>query len=182
MYKLDEVMARMRDLREFSDYSQEEFAEKLGVSAEVYAEYESGARKMSVNKIYAAAAALMIDPGVLLTGEESNSDEAVAVYEGNGTEIARHDAYSFVSLNNSFMNANLEPMLVTVKEGVKPELLSHGGQEFNYVLEGMLRVIVGEREYYLKAGDSIYFDAKKPHAQLAMQGFAKFLTVIQKEG
>ena len=60
-------------------------------------------------------------------------------------------------------------MLVTIKEGVTPELVQHKGQEFNYVLEGSLRVIVGEKEYYLKTGDSIYFDATLPHAQIAME-------------
>jgi quercetin dioxygenase-like cupin family protein len=39
---------------------------------------------------------------------------------------------------------------------------------------------VGEKEYYLKTGDSIYFDATLPHAQIAMEKEARFLTVIQK--
>lgn len=48
------------------------------------------------------------------------------------------------------------------------------------MLEGALRVIVGEREFYLRAGDSLYFDATLPHAQVAMSKSAKFITVIQK--
>ena len=52
-------------------------------------------------------------------------------------------------------------------------------QEFNFVLEGKLRVIVGDKEYFLRAGDSLYFNPAYPHAQVPMDGnTAKFLTVI----
>ena len=41
MYELKEISARIKDLREFSDYSVEEFAKKVGISAVEYAEYEN---------------------------------------------------------------------------------------------------------------------------------------------
>ena len=73
----------------------------------------------------------------------------------------------------------MNPMLVKIDPADSPELVCHGGQEFNYVLEGMLRVIVGGEEYYLREGDSLYFNPNQPHAQLAMGGTsARFLTVI----
>ena len=75
----------------------------------------------------------------------------------------------------------MNPMLVTIAPSDSPELVSHGGQEFNFVLEGELRVIVGDREFFLRAGDSLYFNPQQPHAQLAMGGnSAKFLTVINE--
>ena len=75
----------------------------------------------------------------------------------------------------------MNPMLVTIAPTDTPELVMHGGQEFNFVLEGKLRVIVGDKDYFLREGDSIYFDPSLPHAQLAMGGKdAKFLTVINE--
>lgn len=180
MDNLSVICARIKDLREFSDYSEETFAAKLNITTQEYCEYESGARDIPIGLLYNISAALQIDPSVILFGKNATKKEAAVVYDGNGTVIERYDGYSFVSLNSDFMDRSIEPMLVTIKDGVKPELVKHKGQEFNYVLSGALRVIVGEREYYLRAGDSIYFDASLAHAQIAMDTEAKFLTVIEK--
>ena len=39
----------------------------------------------------------------------------------------------------------------------------HGGAEFIYVLRGTLLLHVGNTEYRLKSGDSVYFDPTVPH-------------------
>jgi len=48
-------------------------------------------------------------------------------------------------------------------------------------LEGLLRVVVGDEEFYLHKGDSLYFDPSLPHAQMAMGDKpARFITVINE--
>ncbi|MDR0752257.1 MAG: XRE family transcriptional regulator [Christensenellaceae bacterium] len=180
MDNLDEIRMRIKDLREFSDYTPQFFADKLGLPVDLYLDYEEGRKNLPIGTIYAIASALMIEPGVLLTGEEPHDDECTVVYAGKGREIMRYEGYSFSSLNGNFINPALEPMLVTIKEGVLPELVSHDGEEFNYVIEGMLRVNINSKDYYLKEGDSLYFNAKFPHAQVAMTPVARFITVLQK--
>lgn len=39
----------------------------------------------------------------------------------------------------------------------------HGGAEFIYVMAGTLRVHIGDTEYGLEVGDSIYFDPTVSH-------------------
>jgi quercetin dioxygenase-like cupin family protein len=65
----------------------------------------------------------------------------------------------------------------------KPEAaqVAHFGQEFNYVVEGKVKVTVGKRAYILARGDSIYFDAGLPHGQAAVDGPARFITIIQEK-
>ena len=54
---------------------------------------------------------------------------------------------------------------------------SHAGQEFNYVLEGKMNFYIGNKTIELYEGDSIYFDATKPHGMLAIgDKAAKILT------
>lgn len=180
MYSIQEVSARIKDLRNFNDYTVEDFAKKLGLTADEYAEYESGEKDIPIGLLYNIATVLEVDASFILFGKGSTQRIATAVYNGNGIEIERYAGYSFISLNADFVDRQLEPMIVTIAEGVTPELVKHTGQEFNYVLEGQLRVMVGEREYYLRAGDSLYFNAELPHAQVAMTKAAKFITVIQK--
>ena len=45
---------------------------------------------------------------------------------------------------------------------------SHPGQEFNLVLEGKMDLYIGGKTIELEEGDSIYFDATKPHGMLAV--------------
>jgi hypothetical protein len=39
---------------------------------------------------------------------------------------------------------------------------------------------VGSRDYDLAAGDSVYFDARIPHAQCAVGTASRFITIIQE--
>ena len=134
------------DSREFSEIDSATFAARLGVTESDYLDYESGAKDIPIGLLYNIASTLDVDPTYMLFGKSSTKNAATAVYSGNGTEIERYDGYSFISLNADFINRNFEPMIVTIKEGVTPELVMHTGQEFNYVLSGALRVIVGEKE------------------------------------
>ena len=176
--KIKDIASRIKDLREFSDYSLDDFAKKVNMSVEDYKNIEDGVVDIPIGTMYNIAAALEIDPTVLLTGQNSDRKEVAVCYAGQGLEIERYEGYSFSSLAHKFYNREMEPMIVTISEGVAPELVKHSGQEFNYVISGKLRVLIGNREYFLRAGDSIYVDPNIPHAQVSMQGESTFLTVI----
>ena len=56
---------------------------------------------------------------------------------------------------------------------------SHAGQEFNYILEGTVKIFIKDNEIILNEGDSIFFDATCEHAMIALNDEkAKFLAVI----
>ena len=67
--KIQLIALRMRDLREISGMSAEEVAEKSGVNADVYKEYESGTRDFSFSHLFNIAETLGVDISDLLTGE-----------------------------------------------------------------------------------------------------------------
>jgi quercetin dioxygenase-like cupin family protein len=178
MAKLD-VAAKIKDLREFCDFSSAEAAERIGIPESEYLEYEEGKKDIPIGLFYNIAAALSIDPTVLLTGNTSTRSDCDVVYDGKGTEVERYKGYKFTALANKFIGRVMEPMLVELEPEVVPDPVTHSGQEFNYVLSGELRVVLGEKEYYLREGDSIYFNPQIPHSQTAMGGrSAKFLTII----
>lgn len=175
------IAKRLIELRTFSDYSQKEMAGLLSIDEKEYAEYENGEKEVPINVIYHFASILKTEPGYVITGNLPDKDKVFVVYDGKGASIKRYEGYSFTSLANEFKNKTMNPMLVTIAPTDTPELVVHGGQEFNYVLEGELRVIVDNVDHFLRAGDSIYFDPSYPHAQLAMGGnSAKFLTIINE--
>lgn len=179
---LRQVTDRIRYLRDILDITEEEVAEKLGITTELYKDYESGAKDIPISMMYGVAAVFGVEPAEILTGEAPRMLEYTVTRNGQGISIDRYKGYSFEALAHNYIDKNKEPMLVTIDvSDTTPELVSHGGQEFNYVLEGTVGVILGKKTVTLHQGDCIYFDPRVPHGQFAIGSTAKFLTVIDSE-
>ena len=62
-------------------------------------------------------------------------------------------------------NTVMEPHLFTIAPGAgSGDSYAHEGEEFLYVLRGVLNIALEERWYQLKPGDSFYFESNTPHA------------------
>lgn len=174
---------RLAAQREIMGISAEEMAKAAGVTVEEYEKYERGEADFSFSFLYTAAAKLGIDVMDIITGEASHLKMATMVRKNEGTVIERSKAYRYQHLAYSFRNRKAEPFMVNVSYnpgGALPKLNVHEGQEFDYVVEGKLRVSIGGTEYLLTPGDSIYYDSSYPHAMQAIDGDAKFLAVVIK--
>ena len=73
----------------------------------------------------------------------------------------------------------LEPVLVELAEGIESAGdIPHEGEEFGYVLEGKIAIILGNKHYLCKKGEAFYYTASKPHSILNKgKGKAKFLWI-----
>ncbi|MGI5922633.1 MAG: helix-turn-helix transcriptional regulator [Lentisphaerae bacterium] len=180
-HKPNDIIARVRELREILDLSQEEVAEKLGIALDTYRQYETGQQSIPISTLNAVAELFHVDFTVLLTGDMPRMENYSLVRKGEGVKVERFPGYGFQSLAYNFKNRSMEPLLVTLEEhddDDEPPLVSHGGQEFNLVLEGKIKIVLGKHEFELGEGDSFYFDPRIPHGQRAIGGPAKFVTII----
>lgn len=181
--QIKQIAKRIIELREISELTEEQMAKELNLDIDVYRAYENAEVDFPVSILYEIAVKLGVDLTEILTGTSPKMHTGCLVRKGEGIEIERFKGYNFESVGYKFINRRMEPMIVTVGERTEnspPELVTHFGQEFNYVLEGTLKIILGSREYILNPGDSFYFDPTIPHAQCALGGKeSKFLTVIQ---
>jgi quercetin dioxygenase-like cupin family protein len=55
-----------------------------------------------------------------------------------------------------------------LEEGKNYNKNSHGGQEFDIVIDGTLELTLEDKVLTLTAGDSIYFDATRQHCMRAV--------------
>ncbi|MPN30224.1 hypothetical protein SDC9_177687 [bioreactor metagenome] len=94
--------------------------------------------------------------------------------------MERTKAYKYLALASGFRNAKAEPFEVTVEPNDQPiHLNTHPDQEFNLVLVGSLQLQIAGNDIILNEGDSIYFDASKPHGMKALNNKnVKFLAII----
>ena len=154
--QIKQIASRIIYMRETLELSQTDVAEKIGMPPEEYIAYETGEKDLPVSMIYSVAAALGIDATELLTGETPRMDSYAVTRRGQGASVERYKGYAFESLAANFRHRDKEPMLVTISpKDDKPELVSHGGQEFNYVLSGKVAVVLGAKTILLNEGDEV---------------------------
>ncbi len=179
--QLQQIATRIRELREISGLSQETVARELELTLEDYLRYESGDEDLPVSLLYRLASRFGVELSTLLTGEEPRLHSYCLVRRGKGVPVGRRSMYGYENLASNFVQKRAEPFLVTVEpeQDDTIHLNSHHGQEFNYVLEGTLKLFIDGHELVLQAGDSLYFDSSLPHGMKAVgDSPARFLAIV----
>lgn len=182
MNHIIEVSTRLRGLRDALDLSVEQIAQDCAVSPEEYSEYESGKKDIPVSFLHRISAKYGVELTALLFGQEPKMQAYFVTRAGKGVKVERTKAYSYQDLAAGFAHRVVSPFIVTVEpiDADKPMTMnSHQGQEFNYVLQGQMEIMVGGKSKILNPGDSIMFDATLPHGMRTTGGeTVKFLAII----
>jgi transcriptional regulator with XRE-family HTH domain len=180
--QVEQIAERIKELRGIAGISQESLARGIDIPVETYRDYESGSVDIPVGVLFEVAAFFKIDLTEILTGEAPRLHKYCVVRKGKGVEVERRTPYRYRSLAFNFIHKKAEPFLVTAEPKSESEPVpvnSHPGQEFNYVLEGSLLLVIDGREIILGEGDSIFFDSSAEHGMKALGGSAaRFLAVI----
>ncbi len=176
------IASRIKELRDISAISVKDLAAELQISEAVYLEYESGNTDIPVSFLYQIANRFNVELAAILTGDNPKLHTYQIVRKGKGANVERREHYKYQSLANNFIGKKAEPFIVTVApeaDSYPVHYNSHKGQEFNYVIEGTLKIIINGHELVLEEGDSIYFDSSANHGMKALNGKqAKFLAII----
>ncbi len=180
--QIKDIGLRLRSMREDMEITPEEMAQKLEVDIDSYLAYESGEMDFSFSLIYNAAEILGVDVLDLISGSAPTLSMCCMVKKGKGYSVKRDEEYDYKHLAYTFRNKKAEPFLVTITPDDKaPVMHGHDGQEFNYVLSGKMMLYIGDISYELSKGDSVYFDASVPHAEVAIgDKEAQFIAVVIK--
>ena len=187
--QVEQIAARIKELREIAGISPESLAKGIRLSTEAYRGYESGAVDIPIGVLYEVAGFFKIELTELLTGEAPRLSKYCLVRKDKGVAVERRTPYRYLSLAYNFIHKKAEPFLVTVEPsprdgargpvGGEVELNSHPGQEFNYVLEGRLKLVIDGTELVLEEGDSIFFDSERRSRHEGFGGrAARFLAII----
>lgn len=175
---IKQVGTRIKTLREISKETPASLAKILKLSEEEYLGYESGSFDIPVSLLYEVAGHFNVELTALLTGGEPHRKSVSLVRAGTGPGVKRSSGYKYTDLAYNFVHKKMEVFEVVVepKEG---HFNTHPGQEYNYCLEGSLKVNIESNEYILNPGDCIYFDSTQRHSMSALNNKnAKFLAVI----
>lgn len=171
---LDGIGDRLREERVKAGMSQRELARRLGLSASLISQLESGTSKPSVGTLYAIVNELDLSLDRLIRGHDFSGGPS----EGADhllSPLVRPSDRQVIDLASGVRWADLtrdteegvDFLLATYEVGGSStpdqSLMRHQGREYGYVISGTLGVQIGFQEYVLGPGDSISFDSTRPH-------------------
>jgi electron transfer flavoprotein alpha subunit/transcriptional regulator with XRE-family HTH domain len=153
--------AKMRKLRESHDWSQEALAQATGQTPDFIEQVENNEFSPSVSFLLRLADALNVERGTFLRKEEE------AIIQGRRAKAfsKRTRNYSYQTLTPGAESDRLRAFMVKIesRQTHKPVEYKHEGEEFIFVMEGDLELIVGSKTHNLKPGESTHFNSDIPH-------------------
>jgi len=180
------VGEKIKALREQRGLSLKELADLTGFSTALLSQMENHLVSPSLGTIIKLAGAFGVKVGDFLG--ETEGEPFTIVRKDERKKVSRFASkdgvkygYSYESLGFEKKDRHMEPFIVTLEPAtVKTSKTSvHEGEEFIFVLEGEMEVILGDHTDILYPGDSIYYDSTIPHrVQCHQDKITKILAVL----
>jgi transcriptional regulator with XRE-family HTH domain len=180
--ELEDIGTRLREERERVSISQRELARRIGLSASLISQIESGQSKPSVSTLYAIVTELGVSVDDVFRGTEEHAGaehrDVGGSAEGAEPEhdpVVRSDERHVIDLDSgvrwerltSHQHEDVDFLHVIYDIGGSSAgdnmMMRHPGREYGYVLSGHLGVQLGFEQHKLGPGDSIGFDSTQPH-------------------
>jgi transcriptional regulator with XRE-family HTH domain len=155
------VPRRLRAARVRNGWSLQEASRRCGLSAAHLSRLESGQRQLSI-AVLLRLADCYAEPVTALLTEGVASPQAVI--RGSEARGVGGDGIVFASLTSPQASPLLRALRVTVQAERRPgPPACHDGEEWLYVLSGVLRLELDDVAEILLAGDAAHFDASRAH-------------------
>jgi len=175
------IAKRIRKLRQESGLTVTAAAKKADLTKSALSKIETAQISPPISTLIRIAKALSV-PLVEFFIDEQNSPVCVFTPKNTG-QIVNHQGsqfgYRYEALALNKRNKYVEPFVLTIEPGDPPGEFFHKGQEFIYMLAGVMDFTVGDNTYMMRTGDSIYFDSEVKHkTQVVGKKTVKFVTVF----
>ncbi|KOG87639.1 helix-turn-helix domain-containing protein [Streptomyces varsoviensis] len=152
---LADVGPRLRRVRQERGLTLAELSQETGVSVSTLSRLESGARRASLELLLPLSRAFQVPLDELVGAPEVGDPRIRAVPR-------RVEGMTFVPLTRQ--PGGLQAFkLVIDRSDADPDLRTHEGYEWLYVLSGRLRLLLGDQDLRLRSGEAAEFDTRLPH-------------------
>ncbi|QSB13007.1 helix-turn-helix transcriptional regulator [Natronosporangium hydrolyticum] len=175
---LDAVGTRLKHLRQRRDLTLAELAAETGISASTLSRLETSLRRPTLEQLLPLARAhgVTLDE---LVGAPPTGDPRV-----NLRPITSDDGATILPLTRR--PGGIQAYKFVLPAGVddrEPDLRTHEGYDWVYVLNGTLRLVLGERDLRLDPGEAAEFDTRIPHwFGATSSGPVECLSLIGRQG
>ena len=178
---MDDLGAQLRRARQERGWTLETLSTQSGLSTGFLSQVERGQSTLSIVSLSAICRALDIPMERLFTSS-APLDEGVARVTGGAAQLRIQIGDSSVSyryLTPQLPRAPIEELLIAeFPPEERQGATAHDGEELGFVLQGSLRLWVGDEEYRLTAGDSYRIGSRERHEYQAGGLGARILMAV----
>jgi len=175
---LDAVGPRLKQLRQRRDITLSDLAEETGISISTLSRLEAALRRPTLEQLLPLARAYGVTLDELVDAPPTG-DPRIHLRPIPGSDgsiilpLTRRpggiQAYKFV--------------LPAGRDDAEPDLRTHEGYDWAFVLNGRLRLVLGEHDLILEPGEAAEFDTRTPHwFGATSSGPVEFLSLVGKQG
>lgn len=167
---MTEIGNFIRTQRKLRKWTLEELSARCGLSLSFLSQVERGVTSLSILSLNSICEALEIPLSGLTDFSNSKSNSSV---RSDTSEVVRMDEGPCIqvsegSIKYQFLSGDFPGRLFEILIGEIPPNYhyppaAHDGEEFGYVLEGVLNLSIGDEVYSLGPSDSYHFLSTTPH-------------------
>ena len=172
------VRARLRELRTEQGLTLQQVAERAHIDVSTLSRLESGKRRLALDHLPGLALALGVSTDDLL-GPPPRVDPRVR------SKPRRHGGLTMWPLTHRGPAGSLHAYRFDIDAARnKPprELPTHEGQDWFYVLDGRLRLLLGEDDFTVEPGEVVEFSCRAPHWFGAVDGPVSVIAILGAQG
>ena len=173
---------RIKELRLQRGLTLKDLAERTGFSPALLSQVENNLVSPSISTLWNFAEALGVKIGYFFQQDGEEHKDYVLTRAGEEALVYRNElphTIPYRDLAYGMDDRNMTPLLLVCDEPCEFSLkeITYEGEEFLHVLDGDVIVRYGSKEFALRPGDSIYYNAQIPH-KLEVKKSARFMAVL----
>ena len=175
---LDAVGPRLKQLRTRRQITLTELAAETGISVSTLSRLEAGLRRPTLEQLLPLARVHGVTLDELVDAPPTGNPRI------NLRPIAAGDGSTIIPLTRRAGGIQAYKFVLPAgRDDVVPDLRTHEGYDWAYVLDGVLRLVLGEHDLLPRPGEAVEFDTRTPHWFGATSaGPVEFLSLVGKQG
>jgi transcriptional regulator with XRE-family HTH domain len=173
----DIARSRLRSLRLARGWTLDDLAERSFIGASTISRIETGHRRLAIDNLAVLARALETTVDELL----ATADEGDVVIRPKKSSQGWGATHWVLNRANDPTGRIVAKMRLPASRKA-PDPRVHMGRDWFYVLDGTARLVLGDREFRVEAGQAAEFNTMTPHSVTGFGGPVEVLMIFDRHG
>ncbi len=167
MLKIEtQIGKRAKQLRQEKKITLKELSEKTNLSVGYLSQFERGINTIAIDSLAKIAEVYNVSLSYFFPNKSGENSVVLKSHEQETLDvIGENYIVTCLSVDNTdhILYPRLIEILPTLKTNEALQTYPHEGEEFIYVLEGILTLLYKDEKHYLYPGDSAHYSSSVPH-------------------